>query len=122
MGDATMLFPDLVLRHCIHARHHPTIFNGSGGSNPIPKLVMQCFGSQATLCGILILSTKWTSQSYKTFALCILPYFVFDGLAYTRGYLTALCAVGDAAGNIVFLACSWFGYHAEKSVERKLEE
>lgn len=83
---------------------------------------MQCFGSQATLCGVLILATKFTSQSFKTFGLCILPYFVFDGLAYSRGYLTALGAVGDAAGNIVFLACSWLGYHIEKAGEGKAKD
>jgi len=114
-----MLLPDLVLRHCIHARHHPTIFNEAGASNPITKLVMQCFGSQATLCGILILSTEFTANSFKTFGLCILPYFVFDGLAFSNGHLTTLGALGDAAGNVVFLACSWLGYRIVKADEEK---
>jgi len=38
------------------------------------------------------------------------PFFVFDGYFYRSGALTALGAVGDLAGNLVFVACCWQGY------------
>ena len=69
----------------------------------------------------MILTTKFTSKSFKTLGLRALPYFVFDGRAYSRGYLTGLGALGDAAGNVVFLACSWLGY-VKKAEEGKTED
>lgn len=66
---------------------------------------MQCFGSQATLCGILILSCKFTAETFKIYGLSILPYSAFDRLAWNAGALTVFGAAGDAAGNIIFAKC-----------------
>jgi hypothetical protein len=63
---------------------------------------MRCFGAQATLCGILLLTTNFDQQTYKIWTCSILPFFVFDLMAYQSGYLTAFGAIGDAVGNVVF--------------------
>lgn len=112
MGIATMLLPETVLTYCFNEKYDSSIFRGMNKTdiNPITKFTMQCFGAQATLCGLLILTTEFTANSFKAFGTAMISFFVFDYMAYSKGYLNFIGALGDAVGNTVFVYCSWMGY------------
>ena len=105
MGLGTMLFPRMVYDLCFTKD-----FVEHAQLTAPMKLMIQCFGAQASLCGLTILSTTWDKIAYRNFAAAIVPFFVFDGYFYRSGALTALGAIGDLAGNLVFVACCWQGY------------
>ncbi len=113
MGVATLLFPTTVFQYCIHPQHHVDLFKSANQVQPIAQLVLQCFGSQATLCGIVILSSKFDKTTFKIFGLSMIPFFIFDAMAYQQGFLTVLGAVGDAIGNVLFSVCCYKGYSIE---------
>jgi hypothetical protein len=112
MGLGTMMFPVSGLGLFIDPSIHAYCFTGNE-VNPVAKLLWQCFGAQATLCGVLILSCKFTKKTFRNFGLAIIPFFAFDYLAYRAGYITLLGAVGDLIGNIVFTTLSYLGYHGK---------
>lgn len=123
MGIVTMLFPVTCLRCCLTGKVLETaLIHTSQGiyTNGALKLAMQCFGSQATLCGVLLLNCEMTKHTFKVFGLSMIPYFLFDFLAFKDGYLTLFGAVGDLIGNVVFASCSYFGYRSF-SVNNKRE-
>jgi hypothetical protein len=109
MGLATMLFPSEVLRHCFTKEFLAL----PSGSTEYPRslvLSIQCFGSQASLCGLVILSSKFCKETYRNFGLAMIPYFVFDYYFWQRNALTNFGAIGDALGNVIFSACCYLGY------------
>jgi hypothetical protein len=116
MGLATMLFPGPV-----YELSFTKDFRG-GVMTPFSKLIIQCFGSQAALCGLTALSTRWTSTSFRNFGLAMIPYFVFDAYFHYTGAITTLGAVGDGIGNIIFSYCCWVGYHNCKMEENEKDE
>ncbi len=107
LGLATMLFP----KKAAELSFKEEFLGKEGVSKPL-KLTMQCFGSQATLCGILILTSKFTADTFKIFGLAMIPYLAFDYYAWQTDALTPLGAIGDAVGNVIFAACSLVGYNA----------
>ena len=102
MGLGTMLFPGLLLP--ISLKNH-----ASSDSADL-TLTFRCFGAQATLCGLILLSLRPTAKFYRNFGLAILPFFVFDYMAWHNDMITTFGALGDAAGNIVFTGCSYIGW------------
>jgi hypothetical protein len=56
MGVGTLLAPQDILIPLAFKEE----FLGAAGASPALKLVMQCFGSQASLVGLLLLTTKMT--------------------------------------------------------------
>jgi hypothetical protein len=114
MGLVTMMMPELTLKLFIPDHHQHHVFS-NGVVNPITKLAMQCFGSQASLCGILILNSHFSRHTFKVFGLCLVPYFAFDLLAYKHGLINTMGAVGDGVGNVIFSVCCWLGYQIEGS-------
>jgi hypothetical protein len=112
MGLATMLFPVKVTELSFTKE-----FLGSEGVTPALKLAIQCFGSQATLCGVLILSCKFTSVTFRNFGIAMIPYFLFDYNFWRAGALTNFGAAGDAAGNVIFSFCCLMGYMATRGDE-----
>ncbi|KAJ3164173.1 hypothetical protein HK101_000490 [Irineochytrium annulatum] len=127
MGLATMLFPNSIILLTFQQPFYTPpavaavapIVDKSPQTKAVVKVdppgplrvAMQCFGSQATLCGLLILSCRFTKESYRNFGLAMVPYLVFDVLAWRGGMLTNLGAIGDGIGNIVFATCCWLAYH-----------
>ena len=109
MGLATMLFPKTTAELAFKENY----LGKEGVTKPL-KRIMQCFGSQATLCGVLILSSKFTAETFKVFGLSMIPYFAFDYLAWSSGALTPFGAIGDAVGNLIFVSCSLVGYNTLK--------
>ncbi|KAF0687107.1 Aste57867_21078 [Aphanomyces stellatus] len=106
MGLATLFFPGLV-----HEYGFEKAFVGAEPASPAMLIMIQCFGSQAALCGLTILSTKWTRRSYRNFALAMVPYLVFDVYALAKGMCTPFGAIGDGIGNVIFVSCCYVGYY-----------
>jgi hypothetical protein len=124
MGLGTMLLP----RTLIPLSLTPAALTGSPllsspavlqhSISPALELTFRCFGSQACLCSLLILTSKFTSSTWKCWGVGMLPFFAFDWLAFSLGWLTPLGAMGDFAGNCVFVACSYQGYHLSLKQEQ----
>lgn len=100
MGLGTMLFPNQII---------PLSFNTYQLDTNL-VLTFRCFGAQASLVGLLLLSCKMTKRAYRNFGLAMLPFVAFDYIAWDRGVATTLGALGDLAGNVVFMTCCAIGY------------
>lgn len=74
------------------------------------KFLMQCFGSQSALCGILIWCTKFTKQAYLCLGLAVIPFVVFDWVTWSMGYITPVALTGDFTGNLIYIVLSIIGY------------
>lgn len=109
MGLATMLFP----KKAAELSFKEEFLGKEGVTKPL-TLTMQCFGSQATLCGLLILSSKFSADTFRNFGLAMIPYLAFDYFAWNTGALTVMGAAGDAVGNVIFGVCCLLGYNALK--------
>jgi hypothetical protein len=106
MGLATMLCPKLVIDLCLEPK---TLPKEEGSENKSLRLAISCFGAQATVVGGILFITRFDKRAYALFGLGMLPFFVFDYLAWKYGYINTLGALGDLAGNVVFLGCSFKG-------------
>jgi hypothetical protein len=70
---------------------------------------------QALLTAASMALGKWEARSYALWSAAILPFFAFDAMAYAGGMLTTAGAVGDAAGNVAFLALSFLAARAPRA-------
>lgn len=102
MAVPCLVDPDSILRLFIARRLQPTMVE----SSELAHLLVRCFGAQALLSGVAISLGKWGRSSHRAWLVAIAPFFVFDALAWRANMLTPLGAVGDALGNVVFVACS----------------
>ena len=107
MGLGTMLFPSPLLKLSLN--------NAEVADSPELNLVFRCFGAQATLCGLLLLSCRFTKTTYRNFGLAMIPFYVFDYLAWRANFLTPLGAIGDALGNTVFSVCCYLGWQKKNA-------
>ncbi len=114
MGLVTLMFPCTILRLSIPAIHWSNIIS-IDHVNPTVKLITQCFGSQAVLSGILILFSDFSTTTFTAFGISIIPFFIFDYLAWQAGLLTKFGAIGDGIGNLIFCFCSYYGYQGLKA-------
>lgn len=96
MAIPCLIHPDFIARH----------FLTGGVLSPRERLLLRCFGSQALLTGVAIGLGRWDTRGYKIWIATIIPFFAFDAAAYSAGFLTTAGAVGDAIGNVVFIALS----------------
>lgn len=106
MGGVCMVAPEVVSRMSFAREALPA---DGGEKQPLFRLMVQCFGAQAVMCGILLRTSRLDTRGYAIWALAIVPFFAFDALAWRKGLLTAAGALGDAAGNVVFLTASAVG-------------
>lgn len=107
MGAACVLAPETVL--------NMSLAQPKGvADNATSRLIFQCFGSQAMLCGTLLAVSKLDRRGFAVWGSCMVPYVVFDAHYYAKGALSPLGAIGDLAGNVFFLACSAYSYSALK--------
>jgi len=74
MGLVTMFAPNFLSRLCLTPGTFEEVAKGDSLLHPM-RLAVQCFGAQATLGGVVILSSKFTKSTFKTFGLAILPFF-----------------------------------------------
>ena len=104
MGLATMAFPGPLLRLSVPAAKLPSAASEAWTTL---VLVFQCFGAQAVVSGSLVLGgPAFTRQTWKMWMGLMAPFVVFDFLAWRKERVTTLGAVGDLAGNVVFMGAA----------------
>lgn len=76
------------------------------------SLILQCFGAQAVLVGVLSLVSRFTAHTFLVFGLLAsIPFFVFNfWFVYVSEMFTGLMLL-DFAGNISFLVIGIYGWH-----------
>jgi hypothetical protein len=105
MGGACVVLPRFVIRHGFtDAAKRP-----DAETNPLVRVLMQCFGAQAMLAGTMLCVSKLDRRGYAIWGAAMVPFVVFDYVFWQRGMLTDLGALGDLAGNILFLTSSAVG-------------
>ena len=112
MALATMLAPRPIARASFTRALLGKALPASGERTPddaLPVFLLRCFGAQAAVAGLVLSVARFNNASYAAVAAAIVPFFVFDAWAWAAGYLTPFGALGDAAGNVVFMACAWWG-------------
>jgi hypothetical protein len=111
MGVATMFFPVTATRLGITSKFLGVTLINRGKEwdlHPALKFTVRCFGAQASLCGLLLLSTRMEKFGYQVFSAAIVPFLIFNVIGWRKGIFTTLGAVADGLGNIIFLVGSWF--------------
>ena len=101
MGAACMLAPDLV--------GSASFKNWDKEATPLAKVVFRCFGAQAVMVGLLMSQVKMSPSAHRVWAGAVSLFYIFDYMAWERSIITDFGALGDAAGNAVFIACSAAG-------------
>jgi hypothetical protein len=123
MGLVTMLFPTKIINMAFTPQFLGRVTAGdtriTSGANVSPalRLITQCFGAQALLCGWVMYSTKWDARAYKHFGLSMIPFLLFDFHYWKNGVLTEFGALGDAVGNLFFSWCAYKGWYYLKEDE-----
>lgn len=78
-------------------------------------LFMGCFGAQAVLCGVLILTARFTPRTFLVFGLVAsIPFFGFNYYFYFVKPVFTHWVLLDFVGNIGILALCLLGYSATK--------
>ncbi len=113
LGLATMALPDVMLDISVQ--------DPSQG-NDLTRLVFQCFGFQATLCALVILTSRFRAVTYLAFAAAVIPVFVFDYWFWTvEPVLTGFGAAIDAVFNVIFVTMCWIGFQQERRADELAE-
>lgn len=105
MGAGTMMFPSTI----IDLSCNPEYFNNSPGE----RFLVSCFGSQATLQGLLLLTCEMKPSTWLCWGLGIVPFVILDAVVSPRGPFpvsTWLGVAGDGLGNAIFLTCCYLAY------------
>lgn len=104
LGGWALLAPHSVLDLAVRPEMLPP--------GPLAPLLMGCFGAQAVLCSLFILTSRFTRYSFALYAVALLPFFWFNYHYYfVQPVLNALMAV-DFIGNIAMLALCLLGWRA----------
>lgn len=86
----------------------------------ILRFTMACFGAQAVMFGIMALVTRWSSKSFATFAVVLIPFFVFNWyFHYEVAVLTSIGMLDFAGNTVMFIACLvgwWAARKDEKGI------
>lgn len=80
----------------------------------IMRFTLACFGAQAVMFGIMALVVRWGARAFATFAVVLVPFFVFNWyFHYEEPVLTSIGML-DFAGNLtMFIAC-FIGWRAAR--------
>lgn len=79
-------------------------------TGPLAPLLMGCFGAQAVLCSIFILTSRFTRYSFAVYGVALLPFFWFNYHFYfVQPVINAVMAV-DCIGNIIMLILCILGW------------
>lgn len=85
----------------------PAYFIGTTSSS----VILGCFGAQAVLCGTIILSSRFTKQTFLIFGLVgSLPFFVFNYYFVFVVPVFSGWMVFDLIGNLGILGCGLAGW------------
>ena len=113
MGVITLLCPSHVIRYGTN----PSIVSDSPGA----RFMTRCFGSQAALQGVLLLTCEFKTRTWLWWGAAIVPFLVFNVLCSPVGPFPALSwlgVLGDGIGNIFFLSCCVVGFLRSKLVTK----
>ena len=105
MGVGTMLLPSTIIDLCCN----PEFFSNTIGE----RFIVCCFGSQAALQGLLLLTCEMKPSTWFWWGLGILPFVALDIMVAPSGpypMSTWLGAAGDGIGNAIFLTCCYLAY------------
>lgn len=81
------------------------------------RFTMACFGAQAVMFGIMALVVRWSAKAFATFAVLLLPFFVFNW--YFHYEMPVLTSIGmlDFAGNLIMFIACLVGWQAARKDE-----
>ena len=78
-------------------------------------ILMGCFGAQAVLAGLVILTSDFRPSTFLVFGLFgSLPFFAFNYYFYFSAKIFSEWMLLDFAGNIGILTLGLLGYHTRK--------
>ena len=80
--------------------------------SPVATLLMQCFGAQAILCSLFILTSRFTRYSFLAYGIALLPFFWFN---YYFVFVMPLFTIGmmiDFVANVGMLFLCLLGWRA----------
>lgn len=106
LGAWLVLSPDTVQLVAIRPEARET--------SALATLALQCFGAQALLCALFILTSRFTRYSFLAYGVALLPffwfnwYFVFVNPLFTTGMLI------DFVSNLGMLALCALGWRAAR--------
>ena len=111
LGGWVLFFPGMVESLSFKPEH----YIGTEAS----RVILGCFGAQAVLCGLVILTSKFTPRTFLVFGLFgSIPFFAFNYYFYfVRGIFSDWMLL-DLAGNIGILACGIIGYRLSRKEQR----
>lgn len=79
---------------------------------PILNVAIGCFGAQAVLAGLFVISSRFTRWSFLVYGIALLPFFGFN---YWFLFVTPLFSAGmmiDFLANLAMLAFCILGWRA----------
>lgn len=84
-------------------------------SSYLTRFTMACFGAQAVLFGLMALVVRWSAAAFLTFAVLLLPFFVFNW--YFHYQVPVLTSIGmlDFAGNVTMLVLAVIGWRGARA-------
>ncbi|KAJ3036597.1 hypothetical protein HK097_003797 [Rhizophlyctis rosea] len=116
-GSWCLIHPSSVLRYATNPKFLPRQpphlqTPDQSQAHRAAKFTLRCFGCQALLVSVCLLTMKPTKLFYKVFGGALVPFFVFDFLAVRTGALNVVGGVLDGLGNVVMLAACWIGWRS----------
>ncbi|MBX3447029.1 MAG: hypothetical protein KF765_09755 [Parvibaculaceae bacterium] len=103
LGGWAMFMPGMVERLGMKPEYYV--------GNATSSLFIACFGAQAVLVGVVILTSKFLPRTFLIFGLCAsIPFFIFNYYFYFVLSMFNEWMLLDFAGNLAILACGILGY------------
>ena len=88
--------------------------------NDSSHLILACFGAQAVLCGVVILSSRFTANTFLIFGLIgSIPFMIFNYYFYFVKEMFSAWMLLDFVGNIGILLFGLWGYFLSKKDENR---
>ena len=109
LGAWALLFPRSVIELAVTPEYRDTSF--------LALFALACFGAQACIFGLMSLVVRYTSRGFLTFAIILVPFFVFDW--YFHSVVPVLNSIGmlDLVGNLVMFGLAIYGWKQAKAEE-----
>lgn len=106
LGTWLVLSPDTVQLVAIRAE--------ARDMSPLATLALQCFGAQALLCALFILSSRFTRWTFAANAVALLPFFWFNWHFVFVNPIFTLGMLIDFAANLAMLGLCALGWRAAR--------
>lgn len=84
----------------------------------ILRFTMACFGAQAVMFGIMALVVKWKARAFATFAVVLIPFFIFNWYFHYEVPVLTTLGMLDFAGNLVMFIACLVGWQAARAEEQ----